>query len=181
MVIEHEFVTTLAVEETIARAMEFLAARGFVRPEPAGWGSSAPADALEMRRGKANAARAASIVELPQAAHVQFDRGRVSVVLTIEPSAIWGGQTATGIRLGPALENPKAMRVHNRMLAAIATGLEQLLVQRAAPEIAARPWQEAEAEALRLARRRKLFARGSLGLLLVLFAGLLLLLATTGG
>lgn len=155
MVIEHTFVTTLDAEQTMRTAMQFLALRGFTRPDQAAFPVDQQWTTLEMRRGKKSAARARSIAQLPQTAHVQWDRGRVTVVLSIEPSYKWGGSGAQlGMYIGAATDNPRKMKVHMRMLNAIALGLEQVLTQNAVLDAAAQQWAAADQEAERLASRR---------------------------
>lgn len=154
MVIEHTFVTTKDAMQTMQSAMQFLGARGFERSEAA-FPIGGEWTTLEMRRGKKKAARAKNIAQLPQTAHVQWDRGRVTVVLSIEPNYVWGGSGAQiGFHIGPSTGNPKKMKLHTTMLSAIATGLEQVLVYEALPDLAAQPWQAADEEARRLATRR---------------------------
>jgi len=176
VVIEHVFVTTLEAPQAMQTAMQFLASRGFERPDHAAFPMGGEWNTLEMRRGKKKAARARSIAQLPQLAHVQWDRGRVTVVLTIEPSAAWGGSNVSfGLQVGAATGNPKKMKVHTQMLTAIASGLEQVLVRGALPDVAAQGWAAAEDEARRLARRRSTRNWIILGVIVALFAGVITL------
>jgi hypothetical protein len=197
VVIEHVFVTTLDAQRTMEASIRFLQARGFqyatvgntgrtafpvgVIAGGAGFGGSGAIGewtTLEMRRGAKNAARAKNIAELPQAAHVHWDRGRVTVLLTIEPSYTWGGSTSTlGLQMGAATGDPKKMTLHTQMLMAIATGLEQVLVGGTAPEFAAQPWALAEAEARRLASARTRRNWIIFGVIMTLFAGVITLIA----
>ena len=158
MVIEHTFVTTMDPAETMRAAADLLTRRGF---ENAGGSAFAVGsgewNTLEMRRGKTKAAKAKNIAQLPQTAHVQWDRGRVSVALAIEPSAVWGGG---GISLGFGLDGgtpdgkPKKMKLHTAMLMAIARGLEAVLAHRKPPESALAEWDHVEADIYRAAKRR---------------------------
>lgn len=172
MVIEHTFVTTLEAPHAMQAAMQFLASRGFERAENSAFPVNEEWNSLEMRRGKKSAAKAKNIAELPQQAHVGFDRGRITVALSIEPSHVWGGsQVSFGLNVGGATGKPKKMIVHGEMLSAIATGLEQLLAHNAPPEQAAQAWAAWDAEALRMGKRR---TRRNIIILVVVF-GLLAL------
>jgi len=156
VVIEHSFVTTMEAPQTMQLAMQFLASRGFRRSEqiafPVGGGEW---NTLEMRRGRKKAARAKNVTELPQVAHVQFDRGRVTVALSIEPSARWGGaQVSFGITVGSVEGKPKKMKLHAQLLTAIANGLEQVLTRGATVDEAAQEWDQADQAARAEARRR---------------------------
>jgi hypothetical protein len=173
VVIEHTFVTTWEARQAMQAAMQFLASRGFQRAEQSAFPMNPEWNTLEMRRGRKRAAHAKNIAELPQTAHVQWDRGRVTVALSIEPSHAWGGsQVSFGLNVGSASGKPKQMVLHAQMLSAIATGLEQLLAYGASPELAAEPWSAADEEARRLGKRRK---RRHIIVLVVVF-GLLALL-----
>jgi hypothetical protein len=180
VVIEHTFVTTLDSTQAMQAATRFLSVGGF---EPAG-GPTFPVgggewNTLEMRRGKKKAARAKNIAQLPQTAHVQWDRGRVTVALAIEPSYTWGGSTFLGVSFGAAHANPKKMGLHTQMLSAVATGLEQVLVQGASPDTAAQPWLALDEQARRLARRRTLRNVIIVVAVFALFAGMITLIALT--
>lgn len=146
MVIELSFISTLPPEEVMQQAKVYLAARGFGRL-PSGGRS----DVLEMERGVHRAAKAASIVDLPQRVRIDYDRGRVSVAASIEANAVWGG----GGSFGMVSERPKKMVVHARMLRAILLGLEMLLAHDATGQHDYADWDLAEATASDLAYRRK--------------------------
>lgn len=177
MVVEHIFVTTMEPAQTMQAAMQFLASRGFARPDavafPIGNGEWTT---LEMRRGKQKASRARDVSQLPQVAHVQWDRGRVTVVLTIEPSHVWGGSSGSfGLQVGGADGHPKKMKLHTQMLTAIATGLEQVIAGGVLPGAAAQAWAAADEEAYRLARRRSRRNWIILGVVVALLAGVIAL------
>lgn len=176
MVIEHTFVTTLEADQTMQAALQFLSMRGFVRPALTAFPVGKTWDTLEMRRGKTKAARAKNIADLPQVAHVQWDRGRVTVAMSIEPSYTWGGQQAFGFQAGTTAGSPKKMKLHVRMLSAIATGLEQVLAHQADPMIAVQPWVSADEEAAALARRRTRRNWIIFAIVLALFAGVIALI-----
>ena len=158
MVIEHTFVTTMEPADTMRAAADLLTRRGF---ENAGGSAFAVGsgewNTLEMRRGKNKAAKAKNIAQLPQTAHVHWDRGRVSIALAIEPSAVWGGG---GISLGFGLDGgtpdgkPKKMKLHTELLMAIANALELVLAQRRPPESVTGDWDRIEVEIHRAAKRR---------------------------
>src|SRR5690554_5084575 len=78
MVVEHVFVTTLEESEVMRRAAMALGAMGFAAA------ADAPSGGLLYRRGKRSAAKARRPSDLPQAAAVQFDRGRVTLAASME-------------------------------------------------------------------------------------------------
>jgi hypothetical protein len=154
VVIEHTFVTTMEPGDTMRAASSLLGSRGFEQAGGAFAVGSGEWNTLEMRRRK-TAARARNIAQLPQTAHVQWDRGRVTVVLGIEPSAVWGGG---GFSLGFGATvtdgNAKKMKLHTELLMAIANALEAVLVRRQPPEAVTAEWDRVEAEIHRAAKRR---------------------------
>src|SRR3712207_6576985 len=98
MVVEHVFVTTLEAPDALTRASEFLAAGGFVVQEQkafplGGW------NAVEVTRGKSNAARAKSVEELPQRVRVEWDRGRVTVAAYIQAFGRASFNIGSGVEL----------------------------------------------------------------------------------
>jgi hypothetical protein len=172
MVIEHTFVTTMEPGDAMRTAADLLARRGFVSAAGSAFAvGSGEWNTLEMRRGKTRAAKAKNIAQLPQVAHVQWDRGRVSVVLSIEPSAVWGGGSFSigfGLDMGASSGNPKKMKLHTELLMAIARALEGVLAQRQAPEAVLGEWDRVEAEIQRAAKRR--FWRNTIILICFLLA-----------
>ena len=175
MVVEHTFVTLMEAPQTMQSAMQFLSAGGFQRNERPAFAVDPNWVAIEMRRGKKNAARAKDISQLPQIAHVHWDRGRVTVALSIEPSYAWGGRGG-GFQIGGTAEgNPKKMKLHTDLLFAIANGLEQVLVRNAAPEQAMGPWAAVEEEVRRVARKRRVRSMVFVGIFLAFIAMVILL------
>lgn len=151
MVIEHTFITTMDAPEAMRAATEMLRSRGFESAAGAAFPvGSVEWDSLEMRRGKSNPARAKNVAELPQGVRLHWDRGRVSVAISITASAEWGlGGHAT-----VASERPAKMRLHQELLTAIAVSLEQRLAQRQEPATAMAEWERVEAMIRDAARRR---------------------------
>ena len=139
VVIEHTFVTTNDADAALQAAGELLAARGFVH-EPA----PRQPPRLAMRRGTRAAAKAKSVAELPQTAHLQFDRGRVTVVLSIEPSAAFGGASSWAMHSGPSEGDPKKMKLHAELLTAIANALEAVVAQGQPAESATVEWDRVD-------------------------------------
>jgi hypothetical protein len=151
MVVEHSFVTTLDAPQALQAASAFLAQRGFVSANTSAFPMTDPTwTSLKMTRGKTTR-RARSISELPQSLRLDFDRGRVTLALSITPSAAWGA----GSFYSEPKPTSKRLRLHRELLAAIATALESLLAHRAPAPQAAAPWDTVEAEVARVARRRK--------------------------
>lgn len=151
MVVEHSFVTTLEGPEALRAASAFLGGRGFVSAGTGAFPMTDPAwTSLKMTRGRTTR-RARSVAELPQSLRLDFDRGRVTVALSITPSAAWGA--------GSFYSEPKPghrrLRLHRELLTAVASSLESLLA-RGEPEVQAGvAWDAVEAEIGRVARRRK--------------------------
>ena len=150
VVIEHTFVTTKDANAALQAAGELLAARGFVL-EPA----PGQLPRIVLRRGKAAAAKAKSVAELPQTAHVQFDRGRVTVVLSIEPSAAFGGASGWAMHSGPSEGDPKKMKLHTELLTAIANALEGVVAQGHPRESATAEWDRVDVAIAEGAHKRK--------------------------
>ena len=178
MVVEHTFVTTREAADTMQAALQFLAQRGFEQSGPAAFPVGGEWKDLELRRGRKNAARAKNVVELPQVARVHFDRGRVTVLLTIEASHAWGG-SGGGFTLthGSVQGNPKKMQLHTRMLTAIATGLEQVITRGGDPAVAGQAWFAVESDAYEAGRRRAWRNAIIAGVVIAIFALLIGLVA----
>jgi hypothetical protein len=158
VVIEHSFVTTLDSTQALESSFRFLQSRGFspnngdiVRPQVS-------ADRLELKRGKENPARARNVSELPQSIRLDFDRGRISLAISITPSTAWGGGSFTNSDVGVQIkdvENSRRLKLHHDLVVGIAYGLERLVGERLPPEEAARDWNCAEEKIIEAARRRK--------------------------
>src|SRR5262249_14921959 len=86
MIVEHTFVTTLDAPDALRRASRLLEDHGFKAEEPSAFepSSSGPRD-LKLQRGQRKPARARSIVQLPQEIRLQWDRGRITVAMSIVP------------------------------------------------------------------------------------------------
>lgn len=157
MVVEHSFVTTLPQDQAMSAAANFLSDRGFISTKQSAF-SMAPQtsawETIEMRRGVASARRAKSVSELPHTIRIDFDRGRMTLAMSIVANHAWGG---IGFLLStPAGEpgNPKRMKLHQQLLTSIALGLERLLAGGLPPQQAAEDWDAAEA-AIAVARRKR--------------------------
>jgi hypothetical protein len=92
VVVEHIFITTLPHEEAFTRADETLASLGFIGPlDPSLYDASQPAVRTapsvitrDWKRGHKKAKRNAKHSDLPQHARVEFDRGRITLALSVE-------------------------------------------------------------------------------------------------
>ena len=169
MIVEHVFVTTHPSAEAMQKASMFLASHGFVNAAgaafPVGGGEW---NALEMKRGVKNAARAKSVAQLPQVAHVNYDRGRVSLAISMADSG--GGAFGGGSRLwmilafgvvgaamaGSQYSGKKYARQRHVLLTALASGVEQSITGAASTTAnsAEQQIQTIEAEIAEDARRR---------------------------
>jgi hypothetical protein len=127
------------------------------------------AEAIEMRRGKASASRAKTVTDLPQVVRVQFDRGRVTVGLSIDTNAVWGTQST----LGGTSRSAKNVQVHTELLTAIAVALEQVVAHGQAPDSATGEWDRIEAQVAARARRRARNLWITLAVIIGLFAGMI--------
>ena len=179
MVIEHTFVTTLDAAETTQRARELLTSRGFRPRSSTGGAETGSGSHLEFYRGTTAAKSAKSVSELPQVVRMDLDRGRVTVAISIEASATWGGASGWG---GPS-ERPQKMTLHTRLLTAIANALEAVLARGLEAPEATAEWDKVErdvtiaAEDVARAGRRRLIALlVVLGLIIV---GIVLLVVLT--
>ena len=160
MIVEHVFITTLEAPEAIRLASQVLSSRGFVARAVAAIEVAAPgavagtpprSAGLEMARGKASAARARSIDELPQRLRLDWDRGRVTVAACIE--YFQHGSFNVGTQRDPAPDSPK-VRSHVELMTAVVGALEMSLAHRVPVEEATRRWAEVE-NRLREESRRK--------------------------
>src|SRR3954453_1751804 len=83
MVVEHTFVTTMLAPEALTAASGLLASRGFVAIGDRAFALDGGWNCLEMTRGKKNAARSKTILDLPQQVRIEFDRGRISMAASL--------------------------------------------------------------------------------------------------
>jgi hypothetical protein len=178
VVIEHEFISTLEPTDVMRRSAEYLAARGF---EPATDNGGAFAldsggswTHMEMRRGK-KASRAKSVSQLPQTVRLEWDRGRVTLALSIGANAAWGG--GSSFSLGNVAGKPKKMRLHTALLNAIAGGLEDLLGHDRPQQPDYSAWDNVEEEITRVARRRSRRNALILFVVVLLLGGMIALIA----
>ena len=173
MVIEHSFVTTLEQEEALAQANRLLRGRGF---NGLALSAALSPSRLELRRGVAKAAKAKTIMDLPQVVRVEFDRGRVSVACAIEPNALFGASNVFGVTLDPgtSLKAHAKMEHHERILVGIAQALEASLVHGVPDEQAVAHWDQVERDAdefcRRKLRRRKVYGLTALFIVFGLLA-----------
>lgn len=151
MIIEHVFVTTLEADPALQLAADYLQAGGFAF-QPTAAPAARSARAIEVTRGKKNAAKAKSVDELPQRMHVEWDRGRVTVAAAIEYFE-QGAFTGSSKREPPP-ESPK-VRPHVELMHAVVWGLEAMLVHRTPLDTARQPWAQAEARLREEARRKR--------------------------
>ena len=154
MIIEHAFITTLEAQDALGLAHEYLAGGGFAATNGAAPPSAPGPSRLDVTRGRANAARAKSIDELPQRMTLEWDRGRVTVAVLIE--YFQAGSFTAGSRREPPAHSPK-LKNHVELMYAVIGGLEAVLARRLPVDEARRPWAELEArlrdESLRKRRR----------------------------
>ena len=170
MIIEHVFVTTLDGPDAIRLAWEYLEAGGFARRDGIMVKPADPGTKLDMGRGKANAARAKSLDELPQRVWIEWDRGRVTVAASIE--YFQTGSFTAGSRTEPPAHSPK-LKQHIDLMHALIGGLEAVLTRGLPINEARRTWADLEArlrdEALRTRRKRSIT-------LIVVFVAIVLLI-----
>jgi hypothetical protein len=174
MIAEHVFVTTLEPPVALTRIMDFLTARGF-RPREHTSAAQGPWSSVVFFRGRKYAARAKSVSELPQEVRLGWDRGRVTVAVSIRAVARSILPVTASMDGAPELpaSSPKA-RLHTNLILSIAEGLELLLSREVAPAEAAARWEAVEEEIRLDARSRR---RKSLVYLFILLALLALLVA----
>jgi hypothetical protein len=181
LVIEHVFVTTLDGPTALERIRQFLGNRGFLTtlapvatsrqwdmlPDAAA-GPATPLR-LQMRRGEEKAAKAESIARLPQAAAVEFDRGRVTLAVEIELSPAWGG-----LGLFHPEGREKKTELHRRLLYTIATGIEQVVLQDLPEQDAAVAWRDVERQIAEAAANRRRRRNITIVVILAIVAALIL-------
>jgi hypothetical protein len=182
MVVEHEFVTTLDGVAALTAASRFLNAGGFAGQDSAFLVGETQWTTLEMKRGRKAAARAKSIVELPQRIILNYDRGRVTVAASITASHIWGGNAnfTVGFGVDASNESPKKMVMHQQLLIAIANGLEGAIGKGQADDVARADWLRAEQVIEAAAKKRKRRNLIIAGIIILFFAGLITLAVIAG-
>jgi hypothetical protein len=172
MVVEHTFVTTLEPADALHRASEFLARHGFSAVTTGGFAvGDTQWTGLKMSRGKKLARSAKSVSQLPQMLRLDYDRGRVTLAISITPSGVWGrGRFGSDPK-----PDSKHMRLHTAMLTAIASGLELLLVQKLPLDQTAAQWDAAEASIELATRRHRRNMWIAAAIILLIFGGLIAL------
>jgi hypothetical protein len=158
VLVEHTFVTTLPPAETFGAAAMFLQQRGFVAlPQeqfpvgPHAW------NALEVRRGVANPARAKTVLDLPQHVRLGWDRGRVEVAASVTPKPRGSGKSfvPTGFATSGDWGGSKAQDpAIGQLLLTIARCLELLLAHRNGEQAAAE-WDQYHAAASEAGERQR--------------------------
>src|SRR5215218_6307209 len=106
-----------------------------------------------MRRGRANPARAKSIVELPQFVRVEWDRGRVTVAASITPRTSMGRQQTPGAWT----TKPMSARQPDQegLLLAVVNSLEMLLAHRRPPAECVAGLDQVQHDLVQKARRAR--------------------------
>ena len=152
MIVEHTFITTLEGDDAIKRISDFLFQRGFTVVPKSAFGLDAQTRTITLTRGRAKAAKAKSIDELPQEVRVEWDRGRVIVAASIEPHER-SSFSMSSAHIKP--DSPK-LYVHRELLMVIATSLETLLSNQDLQMLEPRwKWMGELIEQDRLKRRRR--------------------------
>ena len=150
MVVEHTFVTTLEAPQTMGAAATLLQTFGFTAEAESGFQVGSGAwDALEVRRGKKRARRYGVLRDWPQRVRLEWDRGRVSVAMSITPPPR-GRLDSNAAKLSKK-ETAKA----ERLLLAVVTSLENLLAGMLPQPAAEAQWIELERELEEQARRAR--------------------------
>jgi len=155
VIVEHEFVTTLPMLDAMNAARAFLADGHFEESGIENPLDTSMPNRLKMRRGESKAARAKSVSALPQQMIIEYDRGLVRVAAMITASRIWGGGSGISLAGESVAESPKKMVLHQRLLVALANGLERLLATGASKEVARAEWAAVEMEIYSAARQRR--------------------------
>ncbi len=138
MVIEHTFVTTKKSTDALREASTYLAARGFVADQsagfsldPAGWTS------VELRRGRPTAGRRQrTLLNSAQQIRLEYDRGRLHIAAS-----------------APDVGSVKRRQIY---LTALVRDLEQLLSYQPFTVPADETWDAITAGQKRFERRQKL-------------------------
>lgn len=186
MIVEHTFVTTCEPTQAMQHAARFLGSHGFINNERAAFPIGGQAwTSLEMKRGVKNAGRAKSVAQLPQMARVDYDRGRVSVAISLTE----GGAFTGGSRVWPVLAfglvgaammgsqySGKKFAGHQRaMLMALASGIERAIAGDTSQSPADEEIARVEAEIADDMRRRNRRNWIILGVIIVLMVTIIML------
>jgi hypothetical protein len=167
-------VTTLEAHDAMNAAMQFLSRHGFMNEQRQGFVVGQEQwNVLDMRRGASNARKAKSVKDLPQRVHLEYDRGRITVAASIEPSAAWGGRSSFSTTASDG--NPRKMHIHQSLLMNLVTGLEAVLVKSQPVEEASQGLLFTERHALEEARYRSRRNWIVLGVILLFFVGIITL------
>src|SRR5258706_11125966 len=132
MVVEHTFVTTMQDREALAAATGLLNSRGFTAVGEQAFSMDGTWNNVELRRGKAKAARSKSILDLPLNVRIEYDRGRISVAAAITPWSRGGREQIPGELRTRSNNNPHPLQ--QELLLAVVAAIELLLAQRQLPQ-----------------------------------------------
>jgi hypothetical protein len=153
MVVEHTFITTMEASDALRQAADFLGQRGFVASRQDAFSMDAGNwTSLEVRRGKPDPRNARRLLDFPQMVRLEFDRGRVSVAVSI-------------------MDMRNRSKASQALLVAIANSLEALLERRVAPEQAGARWDAVEVQLRRRSIRRMMIRWGVLCAILMILIG----------
>ena|SRR5215212_12178173 len=132
MVVEHTFVTTMSDREALTAATTLLNSRGFGAVGERAFSMDGTWNNIELTRGKAKAARAKSILELPLNLRIEYDRGRVVMAAAITPWSRGGREQIPGELRTRSIKNPHPLQ--QELLLALIAAVELLLVHRQPPQ-----------------------------------------------
>src|ERR1041385_7975041 len=153
MLVEHTFVTTLDAQAALSAAADLLTSRGFVAQKSAAFQMGGGWNDVEFDRGRTNAARAKSMLELPHHVRMEFDRGRISLAASISLQSWAERQYRLGVSSRYAGKRNEAFQ--QELLLAIIEALELLLVARQPPKQCTARLDHVEIQILDVARRRR--------------------------
>ena len=151
MLVEHKFVTTAEQEAAFQAVEMFLTEIGFGVEYRSG-------PALRFRRGREKAHPKYSPVEWPQAVHVEFDRGRVSVAASLTEFR----------QRKPEMEG---------LLVALVTCIEGLLAMGSSLDDARGQYAMAAARVDEYFRKVRLRRRITIGVFIALIVGIVILIS----
>lgn len=143
MLVEHTFVTTIPMAQAMPTIEQFLRSRGFIIPEdapPASEGSSQPA--LHLQRPIGRVGRNRWLAILPQILRLQFDRGRITLALSISPQTDWNRKARR-----PAFKRqitPGELNGQTNLLVAEAQAVESILAAQLPVDQAVQQWDRIE-------------------------------------